>query len=382
MLALAVLAQGVGSVYAFGLAYLVPTFRTELGASLSTAGLLVGAPSAGLMLALVAWGALADRVGDRPVITAGLAGMGILLGCASLVHDPLPLGLLLLAAGAAGAAVHAASGRVVLGWFSARRRGLAMGIRQTGQPVGVAAASLLLPAVAGAAGLGAALLVPAVLSMVAAVLTGVLLRDPPRAPVTGTARAASPYRYGAIWRVHGVSALMVIPQFAVSGYSFVFLVEARHWAPASAGVVLAVTQFAGAASRLLAGSWSDRVASRLGPLRIVAAVNAVTMALLATATVSGSGVVVPMLLAAAVITVSGNGLAFTSVAELAGSAWAGRALGIQNTGQNLTAAATSASIGALIGAAGYGWAFAAVVVFPLLAVFLVPVASDPVRHAR
>jgi len=70
-----------------------------------------------------------------------------------------------------------------------------------------------------------------------------------------------------------------------------------------------------------------------------------------------------------------NGLAFTAVAEIAGPRWSGRAFGIQNTGQYLTAAAVPPVVGAIVELAGYGWAFAAVAVFPLVAVACVPVAT-------
>jgi MFS family permease len=76
-----------------------------------------------------------------------------------------------------------------------------------------------------------------------------------------------------------------------------------------------------------------------------------------------------------VLAVSTNGLAFTAVAEYAGPHWAGRALGIQNTGQNLLAAVTPPVIAALIAAHGYPAAFAAAAILPLIAAALVPVAA-------
>ncbi len=52
--------------------------------------------------------------------------------------------------------MYAASGRLILGWFAASQRGLAMGIRQSAQPLGVAVAAVSLPSLA-ARGLPAAL---------------------------------------------------------------------------------------------------------------------------------------------------------------------------------------------------------------------------------
>jgi predicted MFS family arabinose efflux permease len=79
------------------------------------------------------------------------------------------------------------------------------------------------------------------------------------------------------------------------------------------------------------------------------------------------------------LSVSTNGLAFTAVAELAGLAWAGRALGVQNTGQNLAAAATSPVLAQVIDGIGYGGAFGLVTLFPALAILAVPTRAEPTR---
>jgi MFS family permease len=80
------------------------------------------------------------------------------------------------------------------------------------------------------------------------------------------------------------------------------------------------------------------------------------------------------------VTVADNGLAFTSVAEVAGTAWSGRALGVQNTGQFLAASAVGPLVGALIGAIGFPLAFVAVAAFPAAAAALVP--AQRLEHDR
>jgi hypothetical protein len=85
---------------------------------------------------------------------------------------------------------------------------------------------------------------------------------------------------------------------------------------------------------------------------------------------------VAALLLAVALSVSTNGLAFTAVAELAGLAWAGRALGVQNTGQNLAAAGTPPALAQLIGLVGYGGAFGLVTLFPALAILAIPTRAE------
>ncbi len=374
MLGLGMAAQTAGTVFMFGLPFLLPELRAATGLPLAQLGLLVGCPSAGMLLSLVAWGAAADRYGERLVMVLGLGGAAVFLVGAAYRHDPVPMGVLLVLAGAAGASVNAASGRLVLGWFPRERRGVAMGWRQTAQPLGLAVAGVLLPSVALAGGLRAAFWTLAGICLVTAVVVAVLARDPPRPPVL-TAGATNPYRQAVLWRVHGASALLVVPQFVVGGFALEYLVTQRYLDPAGAGRLVALGGLAGALARLGAGKWSDLVASRLRPMRQLACLNAGTVGLLALAMLVEPPAATVLLLVAAVVTVSGNGLAFTAVAELAGPAWAGRALGAHNTLQNLSAAGTPALWGALIGAHGYPAGYAIAALFAVLAAFVVPLGS-------
>ncbi|SNS33908.1 Sugar phosphate permease [Geodermatophilus pulveris] len=360
-----------------GLPFLTVALRAE-GLSLSAIGLLVSAPTAGLVLTLLAWGAAADRYGERRVLGAGLGVAAAALAGAALAATPVATGLWLLLAGAGSASVHAASGRLVLGWFPASQRGLAMGIRQAGQPIGVGVAAFALPRLADG-GPGTAFAALAAGCATTAVLIGVLVRDPARPPApAGAPPAASPYRSPVLWRVHAASTLLVVPQFVVAALGFDFLVRAAGWSAAAAGTLLAVTSLGGAAARLGAGAWSDRAGSRVGPLRLVAAAVAAVVGGLAVVAALTPHVLAPSAVAAAVVvatvaTVSPNGIAFTSVAEQAGSAWAGRALGAHNTVQNVGATLTVPLAALLVeDGPGYPAAFAAAAVAAALAVGVVP----------
>jgi sugar phosphate permease len=370
-----------GCTFQYGIAYLIPSLRAS-GFSLELAGLIVACPTAGLLLTLIAWGAAADRFGERLVLAAGLALAGLVLLAARQASGPAALGALLALAGAAGGSVFAASGRLILGWFARRERGLAMGIRQSAQPLGVAIAAVTLPSL-GLHGRATPLLFLAGFCLVAAIAVVALVRDPAR-PEAGQAGhgttkagpAASPYRQHALWRIHGASALLVVPQFTVATFALVYLVQARHWDAPAAGRLLAGGQVLGAAVRLAAGYWSDRAGSRLRPMRILALGTAAAMLTLAGAVAARSPAAVAILLCCGLVAVSTNGLAFTAVAELAGPSWAGRALGIQNTGQNGLAAATPPVLALAIGAIGFGASFALVGLLPLAAAALIPVAGE------
>jgi sugar phosphate permease len=377
ILGVGVFAQAATCSFVYGIPMLVPALRVADGLSLFQSSLLISAPIVGLLLTLIAWGALADRYGERVVIASGVGAAAVLLAVAAEVHSTVGLAIALAFAGAAAASVNAASGRVVMGWFPVHERGLAMGTRQTAQPIGVALAALALPPLGGHFGPHRALLFPAMLCALAALAVVTLVRDPPRPePKSGEAPAVSPYRGSwTLARVHLASSMLVVPQFAVAAFTLTYLVAVRHWDASVAGRWIFGFQVAGAAGRVLSGIWSDRVGSRLRPMRQLAVVSMTLMLLLALGAALDSQWIIVVFAVAAVVTVADNGLAYTSVAELAGSAYAGRALGVHNTSQNVASLVAAPMLAAVIGDPHYAWAFALAAVFPLLAVPLTPVRS-------
>ncbi|GAB3708656.1 MFS transporter [Amycolatopsis oliviviridis] len=384
ILALGLAAQTASCSFLYGIPFLVPSMQRAEGLTLAEAGTVVAAPSLGLLFTLILWGAAADRYGERLVMALGLGVSGLLLVYAAVAAHSLGtlFGVFLLA-GASTASVNAASGRAVLGWFGPAERGFAMGIRQMAQPLGVGVAAFGLPPLADRWGFQVSLMLPALIAVVVALLVAWLLIDPPR-PESGTTgeKPPSPYRRPALWRVHGASALLVVPQFAVSAFTPVYLVTAHHWTAASAGWFVGAVQILGALGRLVSGRWSDRVGSRLRPMRQLAVASAAVMLLVAVGDATWPWLVLLALVLAAVITVSDNGLGFTASAEMAGLAWAGRAMGTQNTGQNIAAALTPPMLGLVIGDSRYALAFCVAAVFPALAVALVPVKDEKSPSGR
>ena len=379
MLAIALFATLFANVFINGVAFLIPTLHTDFGLDLARAGLISAMPKFGMVPTLIAWGYVVDRAGERFVLWVGSALTAAAALAAALSHSLPFIAVFLFLGGMAAASSNSASGRLVVGWFPAEQRGLAMGIRQTAQPLGVGLGALVMPQVAHSHGIGAALLFPAAVCAVAAVVCAVAVDDPPRPPRSEAPAAdlANPYR-GArlLWRIHAASVLLVVPQAVVWTFALVWLMADRGWSPASAGALVTAAQILGALGRIGAGRWSDRVGSRLRPIRVIAGAAAAAMLLLALTDALGSAWSIAVLIVASVVTVSDNGLAFTAIAEIAGPFWSGRALGVQNTSQLLATGLTAPVFGGLIGAAGYPLAFAMCALFPVLAIPMVPADAD------
>lgn len=376
MLAAGTTAQGASAIVIHGPAFLIPVLHDDRGMSLAAAGAVAAAPMVGVMLSLVLWGVVVDHRGERFALVTGLTAAVVVGVLSTLADHTVLLGFALFLSGAAAASASSASGRVVVGWFPPERRGLAMGIRQMAQPAGVGIAAISIAMVADRHGIAVALWIPTVATALALVAVVLVVADPPR-PQRDTAKAPNPYRGDTfLTRIHGVSVLLVVPQFLVWTYALVWLVKDLGWTPAAAGGLVASAQIAGAVGRILAGQLSDMVRSRMRPLQWVAIAAAVSMFLLGVTAAVESPAAVWLMVAATAITVADNGLAFTAVAERAGPFWSGRALGVQNTAQFLAASAVPPVAGLAVTQWSYAAVFAASALFPLVAVALVPVRDE------
>jgi len=374
MMTISLLATASSFLFINGIAFLIPSLEARRGIQLTEASVLASMPSWGMVATLVLWGYALDRVGERIVMTAGSALTAAAAYAAASAHSLLTVGVYLFLGGMAAASCNTASGRLVSAWFPPHQRGLAMGIRQTAQPLGIALGALVMPELAER-GLRAGLMFPALACTVAAVASAIGIVDPPRKSRAKATEEelASPYRGSLVlWRIHAVGSLLMMPQTVTVTFMLVWLINNLNWSVAAAGALVTVSQLLGALGRIVVGRWSDRVGSRMRPVRIIAASATLTLFLLAWADQLGSRYQAPLMIAIAVIAVLDNGLEATAITEFAGPFWSGRALGIQNTSQRLMAAAGPPLFGALITAARYPSAWMLCGFFPLLAIPLVP----------
>lgn len=357
-----------------GVAFLIPSFEVRRGMSLTQAGLLSSMPSWGMVVTLVFWGYVLDRVGERTVLAAGSVLTAAAAYAAASAHSVPMIGVFLFIGGMAAASCNTAGGRLVSAWFPARQRGLAMGIRQTAQPLGIALGALVIPELSES-GPHRGLMFLAVMCTVAAVASAIGIVDPPRKSrkVAAEEELASPYRGSSVlWRIHAVAGLLMIPQTVTVTFMLVWLMGRHGWSVAAAGALVTLCQVVGAVGRIAVGRWSDHVGSRLRPVRTIAIAAALALFVLALTDGTGSGYSVMLMVAVSILAVLDNGLEATAITEFAGPFWSGRALGLQNTTQRLMAAAGPPVFGALIMAAEYPAAWALCGLFPLAAVPLVP----------
>ncbi len=360
MLAAGTLAQTSFAAIGVGLPAIAPAIRDTFGLSLAQVGAVLSSHWLGTLVTLLPWGFLTDRIGERTVLATGLGACGLLLVVAGQAETFWQLYVLLFLAGAAGASVNSATGRAVMGWFDASQRGLALGIRQAAVPAGGLVGAFVLPQFTvhhAYALLGG-------LCLLGALAGAIFLRE----PVAHSLEAVDvkwTLRDHRLWRLCLVSGLYVVAQMAILSFVALYLHDERGLSKSQAAAVLGVVQVVAMVMRVGAGQWSDTLRTRTVPLARIGIAMSVALAVVTGLLNGPLLVLVPAFVVAGSLTMAWNGVAFAAVAELAGRARSGAALGVQQSVLSLMGVGTPLAFAAVVSAGSWSLAYGLAAVFPV-----------------
>jgi sugar phosphate permease len=180
------------------------------------------------------------------------------------------------------------------------------------------------------------------------------------------AAAGSVLRDTRLWRVSLAAGFYVVAQLAVAGFLVLFLHDRRGMSAAAAGAVLAAAQVGSLVARIAVGHWSDVVASRVRPLRLIGIGSTLVLAATAALLDAPLAVLVPAFVLAGSVTAAWNGLSFAAAAEVAGRGRSGASIGFQQTMLSVTGAVLPPAFAACVSAASWHAAFGLAALFPLL----------------
>ena len=330
VLAAGTLAQASFSASSVGLPALGPALKSHYGLTLGQTGVVLAAIGIGMLFTLLPWGLVADRVDERWVIATGLTAAAAALVGAATTHSFGSVTGVLIAVGALGASVNAASGRAIMAWFPSSELGLALGIRQTAIPIGGALGAGLLPVLASAGGTRLAFLFLAGACATGAVIAAVFVRGG-SGEEQELGEVSRPLHDPRMWLLGTGTGLFLVAQIGIISFVVLFLHDHRHVSKYAAGAVLAGIYVLAVSARIGSGRISDRLGDRLRPLRTIGVALALSTAAVAAATDAPLALLIPLFLVAGTFSMAWNGLAYASAAEMAGSARTGAALGFQQT---------------------------------------------------
>jgi len=370
-------AQASFSASTVGLPALGPALKSHYGLTLGETGVVLAATGIGMLFTLLPWGLIADRVDERWVIATGLTAAAGSLAIASTTGSFGAVTAALVATGALGASVNAASGRAIMAWFPRSELGLALGVRQTAIPIGGVLGAVLLPALASAGGTRTAFLFLAGSCATGAAVAATFVRGGGGAKREHELdEIASPLRDPHMWLLGLGTGLYLVAQIGIISFVVLFLHDARH--VHNAWIVLAAIYVLATGARVASGLISDRLGRRLRPLRAIGVGLAVVTAAVAAATTAPLAVLIPLFVLAGALSMAWNGLAYAAAAEAAGMHRTGAALGFQQTLLGVVVAGAPPGLAAI---ASHSWraAFVVAAAAPALGVLVLSRLSERAR---
>lgn len=291
ILGFAFISQFAATLSASVIPPLAPLLQSELGLSRTEIGFFSSAALAGSWGVLLLAGYWTERFGVRKMMSLGLTAAGMVMLTMALVGAFLQAVVVMFVVGLCRGLVQPGASKAIMDWFPARERATAMGIKQTGYPVGAMLMAATLPALALAVGWRSSIALIGLLVVASGMATVVLYRDPPREG-RAVARGVSLgrdlgqlLRTPKLWVLSAIAMMLVAAQMGLVSYLALYFSEVvlLHLLPdqgvrlMAAGGFLALVQAGGIAGRVAWGMLSDRLGRRM----LVMAAIGVLSALLA-----------------------------------------------------------------------------------------------------
>ena len=311
---------------------LAPLLQSDFQVSRAEIGLVTSAIFLSAALSAPFAGRTSDRIGERRVLLIS----SLIAGVAAILLALVPvfwafLGVCLLIGFGSGMQNPAGSA-AIMRWFPQRQRGVAMGIRQTGIPIGGILSATVWAWVAAAQGWRAAYVFGGVATLLGAAILLAAYFDPARPQGSGQVEPRSfrdVFRDRQLWWLALIFNCQVIVQFAATTYLVLFLSEGLTVPYVVATGLFALLNVVALGARIGWGLLSDRAfGGRRKPVLVLIVVLTLAGTLLA-APLSGE---IPLWLAGALAALLGvSAFAWTAIVgaltiETAGRESAGTAM--------------------------------------------------------
>ncbi|WP_366816602.1 MFS transporter [Nocardioides sp.] len=269
ILASATFAQAMACFFVQGLGALGGYLQLALSLNTFELGLLLSAAQLVPLVGLVIAGELLDRLGERTVVACGTALVGIALLAGSITSSYPWLLLALLVVGAGYSTAQPGGSKAVAGWFPANQRGLAMGIRQAGLPLGGAAAAASLPMISVHFGWQATLLFGGGVALLGAICFAALYRRPPESQSPEGLREVTRHRASrtevlrspAMRRIIAAGVVLITVQYGVLLLTALHLHHTVGLPLGQAAGFVVLAQVAGVVGRVALAAMTDHAAA-------------------------------------------------------------------------------------------------------------------------
>jgi sugar phosphate permease len=264
ILAVMVLSHTVTSLGNLSIPPLTPFLRDEMQLTHAQVGMFMSFIYIGVVSASIFFGWLTDFLGERRIIIMGLGIQGVFLIGFAGVHSFL-LGLfLLLISGIGYSSVNPATTKGVMRWFPPQGRATAMGVKQTGIPLGGILAASFLPGLALSFGWRLAVVLVGAITLISIWVVRIAMPSTPPSHDQGPGKGWGQLRQVLTNRSMLALSIMGIftagAQLSIGTHLVLFLKTKFLFSSVLAGFYLAILQAGGFAGRIGWGLISDFLA--------------------------------------------------------------------------------------------------------------------------
>ncbi|HDR7795612.1 TPA: MFS transporter [Bacillus luti] len=265
MLIFATIAQATATLITYGVGVFVLFWREEYSLTNMESGLLISVVNIGPLFCMLFVGRLLDQYNEKLLICISSFLLGSSLLLTNIVSGFNGLLFVLLLVGIFYSVSQPGGSKVIMKWFSKENRGLAMGIRQAGIPVGGALGGVLIPFLTIKYNVSYAINIIACICIIGGFLFFIFYKDPyvqekvkeERINRSICMQLKAVINKKELYPIYITGISMISLQMVLVGHFIKFLVIEQSITPILAGKIFSVMFFSGMVGRIILAAVSD-----------------------------------------------------------------------------------------------------------------------------
>ncbi|WP_242270456.1 MFS transporter [Bacillus cereus group sp. BfR-BA-01310] len=283
MLIFATITQATATLITYGVGAFALFWKEEYSLTNMQSGLLVSVVNIGPLFCMLFVGRLLDRYNEKLLITISSFLLGGSLLLTNTVNEFTGLLFVLLLVGVFYSVSQPGGSKVIIKWFSKENRGLAMGIRQAGIPIGGMLAGVLIPFLTIKYNVAYAINIIACICIIGGFLFFIFYKEPyvqekvkeERIKLSFWMQLKAVMCKKELYPIYITGICMISLQMVLVGHFIKFLVMEQSITPILAGKVFSILFFSGMIGRVVLAAVSDLLykGNRSTPLFIVVCIS-------------------------------------------------------------------------------------------------------------
>ncbi|WP_226604029.1 MFS transporter [Bacillus cereus] len=265
MLILATVAQTTATLITYGVGAFALFWKEEYALTNTESGLLVSVVNIGPLFCMLFVGRLLDQYNEKLLISISLFLLGVSFLLTNMVNGFNGLLFVLLLVGTFYSVSQPGGSKVIMKWFSKENRGLAMGIRQAGIPIGGTLAGVLIPFLTIKYNMAYAVNSIACICIIGGFLFFIFYKEPyiqekvkqERSKLSFWMQLKEVMCKKELYAIYITGICMISLQMVLVGHFIKFLVTEQSITPILAGKVFSVMFFSGMVGRVILAATSD-----------------------------------------------------------------------------------------------------------------------------